>query len=138
MNNVEKLKNKIIELEYKTFTQQDIINVFLNSNKRLFNVSFNKLIQKEDKSRLSFHTVLLDLEYLFLFQKLFEMHVFDYIVDRQNPDNKTEQDTKELIKECKNYTTKLLQSFCCNDKLNILQFKESFYNFVKQFKEKYY
>lgn len=138
MNNVEKLKNKIIELEYKTSTQQDIINVFLNSNKRLFNVSFNKLIQKEDKSRLSFRTVLLDLEYLFLFQKLFEMHVFDYIVDRQNPDNKTEQDTKELIKECKNYTTKLLQSFCCNDKLNILQFKESFYNFVKQFKEKYY
>ncbi len=138
MNNVEKLKNKIIELEYKTSTQQDIINVFLNSNKRLFNVSFNKLIQKEDKSRLSFRTVLLDLEYLFLFQKLFEMHVFDYIVDRQNPDNKTEQDTKELIKECKNYTTKILQSFCCNDKLNILQFKESFYNFVKQFKEKYY
>ena len=138
MNNVEKLKNKIIELEYKISTQQDIINVFLNSNKRLFNVSFNKLIQKEDKSRLSFRTVLLDLEYLFLFQKLFEMHVFDYIVDRQNPDNKTEQDTKELIKECKNYTTKLLQSFCCNDKLNILQFKESFYNFVKQFKEKYY
>ena len=72
---------------------------------------FNKLIQKEDKSRLSFRTVLLDLEYLFLFQKLFEMHVFDYIVDRQNPDNKTEQDTKELIKECKNYTTKILQSF---------------------------
>ena len=95
--------------------------------------SFSALEIPEKKIRLPFNNVFVALEYMLLFQKLFEMYVFDYIIDRQNPDNKTEEDTKALIINCKAYTDKIIHNLTYSRGIDTKAFKKSFKEFAKRY-----
>ena len=127
-----KIENKKLVAELKVF--KDFFKTFTTRNKQVFGSYFNKLAEN-DKVRISMGTVILDLEYMFSFQKLFEMHVYDYIVDRQDPDNKTNQDNVNLIIACKDFTNIVFKSMAYQTTLNVPMFKRAFLNFIKDFYE---
>ena len=130
-NAVEELKVLFEKQKYELETCQDLIKTMIKHNKRLTRKDYGELAEKEDKVRLSFDSVLLFYESTFVFQKLFEMSVFDYIVDRQKPENKTEEDTQNLISSCRHFTNTFLMNNIFTLKLDIFNFKKRFKEFIK-------
>ena len=127
-------KDNIKKLTLENATLKDTLKMLVHKNKRVLGKYFEK-IDKEDKARISFTTVLLDCEYMFFFQKLFEMHTFDYIIDRQNPDDKTDLQTRQLYIDCKDFTTNLIKAMCYRTSLDVQDFKRSFKLFTSDFVE---
>ena len=135
------MKNKVAQkqiakLEYENQILREQLVTFMKKNKRVWSkVNYENVIMNEDKSKISFATVLLTFEYMFFYQKLFEMHVYDYIVDKQNPDNKTDEDDKKLIKICKEWSTKITINQAYRMTLKVEDFKKAFKTFVKPYIE---
>lgn len=122
-------ENKKLQLENGTL--KDTLKTLVTKNKRVLGTYYHKAQEQEDGWRISFATVLLDFEFMFIFQKLFEMHVFDYIVDRQNPDNKTEYDTKQLVQTCKEWTDEIIKNQIYHITLKPDEFKKAFKTFTQ-------
>lgn len=133
-----RLKSEMLEIKNKFNTYQDMIKLAINKNKRVLRKDIYELAEHEDKSRISAFTIMFDIENAFIFQKLFEMHIYDYIVDRQNPENKTEEDTKNLIFICKQFTNNILRNQIYQLNLDIGKFKNSFKYFVSNYIEPKY
>lgn len=133
-NQLKRLKK---ETDFDIAHLKDALNNFNDRNKRLYRRMwiFDKILTSEDGFRISNHTVLLSFEYMLFYQKLFEMFVFDYIVDRQDPDNKTDEDTGELIKDCKQWTTEIIANQIYNTNFNPKVFMQKFRNFVSKYTE---
>ena len=128
-----KLKSQDLETKNKLYSYQDMIDLAIKKNKRVIGKDIYELAEHEDKARITLKTIMFDLENAFIFQKLFEMHIYDYIVDRQNPDNKTEEDTKNLIFICKQFTNNILRNQIYKTSLDIGMFKEIFKHFVSNY-----
>lgn len=131
-------ENKKLSKELLTFKNdfqicKDIVNTLIEKSVKAVGKDFGELAQRKDIARTNFKTILFDLEAVFLFQKLFEMHTFDYIVDRQNVDDFTAQQNTNLICECKSFTNALLFNLTLTPALNIRKFKSCFKGFVKEF-----
>ena len=133
-----RLKSEMLEIKNKFNTYQDMIKLAINKNKRVLRKDIYELAEHEDKSRVSAFTIMFDIENAFIFQKLFEMHIYDYIVDRQNPENKTEEDTKNLIFICKQFTNNILRNQIYQLNLDIGKFKNTFKHFVSNYIEPKY
>lgn len=133
-----KLKSQDLETKNKLHSYQDMIDLAIKKNKRVIGKDIYELAEHEDKARITLKTIMFDLENAFIFQKLFEMHIYDYIVDRQNPDNKTEEDTKNLIFICKQFTNNILRNQIYKTSLDIGMFKEIFKHFVSNYVELYF
>lgn len=133
-----KLKSQDLETKNKLYSYQDMIDLAIKKNKRVIGKDIYELAEHEDKARITLKTIMFDLENAFIFQKLFEMHIYDYIVDRQNPDNKTEEDTKNLIFICKQFTNNILRNQIYKTSLDIGMFKEIFKHFVSNYVELYF
>lgn len=139
VSKIESLKSELKKIKFERDTYQQNLDLLLKKNKRLFNYFSHKEMNKlfeEDKVRISFATVLLDLEIIHIFKRLFEMHVFDYIVDRQNPDNKTEAYTQTLISICKRFTDCVIDDQIHKEMLSPQKFKIEFNNFINQYIER--
>ncbi len=106
-----------------------ILDTFTLKNKKVFHDYFEKEL-REDCIRLPISTILQDLNYAFAFVKFFEMHVFDYVVNRQNPDDKTEADTVKLIADCKEFTTHIITDYIFKEELDIKGVKREFQTWV--------
>ena len=122
---IKELLNKQLSYKLETNTYKEIVNTLVTKNKSIF-AGYLETIDKPDEARISFATIMLDLEYIFSFVKLFEMHVFDYIVDRQDPTDKTEADNVKLIAICKQFTTDTIKRNVFNPGLDIKRFKQHF------------
>lgn len=113
-------------------TYEEILKTFTIKNKKVFD---KYLLEKDDDIRISTSTIMLDFEYMFVFQKLFEMHVFDFIVDRQNPTDKTEADTNMLIYLCKEWSSAITKRYIFNQGLDVRELKKQFRSFVNPYIE---
>lgn len=131
-------KTEIAKLKYELKTSQDALKLLEFRNKRIFGIYYEKIALPEDTHRLTFATVLLDYELMFTFQKYFEMHVFDYLVDRQSPEDKTERDTIELIKICKDWTSQVIINSTTKLSPTPEVFKQAFKQFTKPYIEEKY
>ena len=129
-------KSQVLSLQRENEILKEALKTLTTKNKKVFYKYFDKLQVQEDGVRISFATVLLDFEFMFIFQKLFEMHVFDYIVDRQDPDNKTDADTKQLIRVCKIWTDEIIKNTMCQLSFNPAKFKQAFKLFTREYVEK--
>lgn len=136
-----KANNQTLELKLTQFkaqqkkqieTYEEILKTFTIKNKKVFD---KYLLEKDDDIRISTSTIMLDFEYMFVFQKLFEMHVFDYIVDRQNPTDKTEADTNMLIYLCKEWSSAITKRYIFNRGLDVRELKKQFRSFVNPYIE---
>lgn len=135
-SNISKFAIDNTKLSLENETLKEALKVITTKNKRLYNADkLEYILNTTDRHRLSFATVLYTFEYMFIFQKLFEMYVFDYIVDRQNPDNKTDYDTKALISVCKEWTSQIISNQIPHPTLNIVKFKKAFKLFVTPYLE---
>lgn len=130
-------RDMVKKLSLENTNLKEALKMLVHKNKRVLGQYFER-IDREDKVRVSFATVLLDFEYMFFFQKLFEMHTFDYIIDRQDPDDKTDLQTKQLYMNCKDFTTNLIKSICYRTGIDVQSFKRSFKTFTDDFIEHTY
>ena len=109
------------KLKLENETLQICLQTLTTKNKAVFKNYYDKVI--------------LDFEYTFIFQKLFEMHLFDFIVDKQDPDNKTIEDTRNLISICKTFSTSLIKNQIYKPTMNVKEIKDSIRKFVKPYIE---
>ncbi len=123
-----KIENTKLKLENKNLKES--ICTIVTKNKKVFRQYFDKLAQEEQGWRCSFGQVATDIEYMHIFQKMFEMHVFDYIVDRQDPTDKTDNDTNALITRCRNWSLNMSQNAIQAIGFDIKQFKKDFKEFT--------
>lgn len=130
-------KNEMLKLKLYINSYKESLKLLVFKNKQIFRKYFDK-IAEEDELKTSFNTIIIDFEYISVFMKLFEMHIFDYIVERQDPDNKTEQDTTNLIIDCKDYSMKMIKSLLYCSNVDIVKCKKSLRDFVNQYVEDRY
>lgn len=130
-----------IERSYKTdtkrveFLETSLAEIDEFLKKRLteaFNLEYGKILSFKDQDKISMNTLLLDLTNVFLSFKLFDMHLFDYIVARQDPDEKTDKDTACLVTWCSVYSKKLYDLLKNESKLNFRKYKELIRKFAKE------
>ena len=133
----KRLKNQKDRANFDISKLKEALLIFDTKNKRLFThlKVFEEILTTEDKFRISKYTVLLALEYMIFYKKVFEMYVFDYIVDRQNPDNKTDKDTEILIKTCKIWTNSIISETIENPNFNPKMFIKKFNDFTSKYVE---
>lgn len=129
--------SKIKKLKHENIILKEQLNMFLKKNKRIwkYDKNYEKILNNKDQSKISFATVLFAFEYAFLFQKLFEMFVYDFIVDKQDPDTKTDEDDKKLIQICKNWTSEIIRNQTYKTSLNVKGFKVAFRLFTGPYLE---
>lgn len=123
------------KLKLENETLQTCLQTLTTKNKAVFKNYYDKAILQPDDIQISIGTVILDFEYTFIFQKLFEMHLFDFIVDKQDPDNKTIEDTRNLISICKTFSTSLIKNQIYKPTMNVKEVKDSIRKFVKPYIE---
>lgn len=138
-----RLKNKQLEensnflskqnLKYKTELQtlKDCMSKLTYKNKGILKEYFNN---SEEVFVVSFDSVILSLQYLLIFKKLFELNIFDYIVDRQFVNNKTADYDNMLINICSSFSSEMINKYM-NEDFNKKDFKKIFTNFVCPFLE---
>lgn len=119
-----------IALKYDYEVMQKIVNKLVTENTKIIHRDFEGLAKHKDIARCSFKTILYDLECIYLYVKLFEMNVFDFIVDRQSAE-KTDKETMQLISQCKAFTNKILLDNAFKGLLDIDKFKRDFKHFAK-------
>lgn len=130
---------KIIDkLTIENNTYRQAMSALVHKNKDIFKKYFNKL-SEEDDLNVSGATVLLDFEYMIVFKKLFEMHIFDYIVDRQLLRRATSKEIEEenikLISECKKFADTVIQNELLKTKIGVNEFWKDFKQFASQYIE---
>ena len=145
---VEKLKQEKVELQnkiYKQFSDNQKMKIDLNTykenlklmitkNKRIFGHYFEKL-GEVDEFKISTSAIILDFEYVIAFQKFLEMHIYDYIVDRQYSVSKTEEENQNLIQICKEFTNKVFKNDIYKTSVGVETFKKDFLEFSSKFIE---
>jgi len=119
---VEFLETSLVEID--EFLKKRLTNAF--------NMEYKNILLFEDQDKISMKTLLLDLVNVFLSLKLFEMHLFDYIIARQDPDEKTEYDTIILIKQCAAYSKELYDLVKNEKQLNFEKYEKLIRKFVKE------
>ena len=90
-----------------------------------------------DDESVSFDSVILSLKYMFLFRKLFELNIFDFIIDRQSPDGKSVNYDSKLINLCNSFSSDIIIKYLNND-IKTKDFKKEFYTFARPYLERRY
>lgn len=137
INKSKQISFENIKLRESNASLFNMLEAVTKENKRLYGREkrFDDIKKTMDGWRISIHTIYTTFEYVFIYQKLFEMFIFDFIVDRQNPDNKTEKDTEELVKICKSWTNEILTNQIPRQKLNMREFRQAFNTFTNEYVE---
>lgn len=138
LSRINRLKTDKAKLKLELETYKTILDNLIIQNRRVLGSYFRKTKGIPDEMRTSFTTVLLDFEYMFNFQKLFEMHVYDYIVDRQDPDTKTDLDDRILIYACKKFSNEVINELQSYTNIDVEAFKKKFKDFAKSYTENWW
>lgn len=117
-------------LKYDYEVMQKIVNKLVAENIKVMHRDFKGLSEHRDIARCSFKTIIYNLECIYFYVKLFEMNVFDFIVDRQSIE-KTDKETMQLISESKVFTNKILLDNVFKGLLDLDKFKKDFKHFAK-------
>lgn len=135
---LNELQTKVLELEKQNSTYKNLLDIFIKQNKRVFykhNATAEELAQETEKSITSMRMVILDFEYTFTGQKLFEMHICDCIIDKLFVLGKLSKISDDALKvmftNTKHYVISLIQNQALHDKLNIEALRASLRAYVK-------
>ena len=128
-NNIKSDSLQMSRLEEENKVLKNALELLTIKNFRVFRGYF-KTLEKPDTWNCSFSTVLLDIELMFIFHKLFQLHIFDYIVNRQNPFNKTDKDTIFLAKLCNTWANNIAVNVIHEQDFSPVEFKSKFKRFT--------
>lgn len=134
------LRSKIKQLEKENQTYSEVLNTFIKQNKRLFNIHGSKnaeeIAESTTNSLISIRTVILDMEYAFTYQKLLEMHVCDYIIDKlfvlRLLNLVSDNVLNVMFYNTRQFVTRIIQNQAPHQMLNVEVFKLSLRSYVKE------
>lgn len=134
-----KITLKYTLLEKKMETNKVIVDALIKQNKLIFRPAFNSAtnqFKREEDCITTIYTVISDFENAFVYQKLFEMHLCDCIIDKlyglRKLDYISDNRLEELFNETRNFMSYIVIKEVKNERLQLKELKEALYIYINK------
>lgn len=132
-----KLRLRYAQLEKQAEINKAVVGALIKQNKVIFRPFFNaetNQFKREDDCITTIWTAISDFENAFVFQKLFEMHLCDCIIDKlfglHKLDYISDKRLEQMFDETRDFVVKVVFNEVRNDRLHLREFKQELYNYV--------
>lgn len=129
----KKYKNEMKKEKFLKSSLSELKSFVTERLSRSFGMEYDKILNFQDSCKISTKTIFLDLINIFLSLKLFEMHLSDYIIDRQNPDEKTEYDTILLFKQSHDFSIRVFDKLKFENEIDLKKYAKMIKAFIQNF-----